>query len=339
MRLRPVTVVIAVLFWTLGPQQGSAQGDQQYLALLDSYATGDVTGAVTALSAWPEARVRTAVRTVDAQIAHDRARTAIMLHTDAALDGSPDGREPFHVDVARTFLRRLTDRGARDFAARWHALIGILYCMREDEKRARLEINLGLALDTKHKDVNLVAGALVEHRVGREEPNLRGGWTVDPKDGDLLARSLHQAAEGYRVIVSNHPDFLEAQLRLGWVLDLNNSPQRAREQLEAVVARATRADLLYLAHLFLGSLHERANRLGEAAREYEAARAVAPLQSSIIALIHVEAALGHHDRARSLAAEISTTAGPAGVDPWHFYNVCFTGGGLLEGLRAEARQH
>ena len=110
--------------------------------------------------------------------------------------------------------------------------------MREDEKRARLEINLGLALEMKHKDVNLVAGALVEHLVQREESNLRGAWTVDPLEGDILARSLHQAAEGYRVIVSNHPDFLEARLRLGWVLELNHSPQSAREQLEAACGAA-----------------------------------------------------------------------------------------------------
>jgi hypothetical protein len=269
-----------------------------------------------------------------------------MLHTDVAFEQSADGRESFHVDVARSFLRQLTvrpraglrppDDGGRDFATRWHALIGILYCMRNDDKRARLEINRGLTLDSNHRDVNLVAGALLEHQASRAEPNLRGRRNAEL--GDLIARSLQQAANGYRGIVSKHPDFLEARLRLGWALTLNGAPEPAREQLEIVAARATNAELRYLAHLFLGSIHEGADHLGDAAREYEAAWAAAPGQSSVIALIRTHAALGNDDRVRSLVEGIPATAGTDAHDPWHFYNTCFTGGELLEGLRREARR-
>lgn len=343
---RPVIVVVAILFWMLESPHGSAQSDVEYLALLDTYARGDGAQAVASLSAWPEARVREVVRTLDTKVALARARTGVMLHTDAAFEQSADGREPFHVDVARSFLRQLTvrpraglhppDEGGRDFATRWHALIGILYCLRDDDKRARLEINRGLALDLNHRNVNLVAGALVEHQASRAEPNLRGRRNAEL--GDLIARSLQRAANGYRVIVSNHPDFLEARLRLGWALTLNGAPQPAREQLEIVAARSMNADLRYLAHLFLGSIREGANHLGDAAREYEAARAVAPGQSSIIALIRTHAALGNDDRVRSLVEGMPATAGTDGNDPWHFYNGCFTGGELLEGRRREARR-
>jgi hypothetical protein len=85
-------------------------------------------------------------------------------------------------------------------------------------------------------------------------------------------------------------------------------------------------------------VHERANRLSEAAREYEAARAVAPLQSAVIAQMRIVAALGHDDRARALAADIPAADDPDAVDPWHTYNMCFTGGRLLAGLRAEAQR-
>ena len=329
MRHRRFAVAVA-LSWALG-NGGAAQSDQSYLALLDSYAGGQVAEAVDALSAWPHAQVRAAVRALDARAARERARTAIILHTETAFREPADGRESFHVEIARSFLGRVLEETAdvggkrikpspkaRDFGARWHALLGTLYCVRDDDRRSQLTINQGLALDSKHKDLNLVDGARFE------------------RGGDLARATLT-----YRGILSNHPDFLEARLRLGWVLKgRDGQPQeRSLEQLEDVVARAARPELLYLGHLFLGSVHERANRLSEAAREYEAARGVLPMQSSVIASIRVEAALGHDDRARALTAYIPAADGPGMFDLWHSYsNMCFTSGALLEGLRAEAQR-
>jgi hypothetical protein len=268
-----------------------------------------------------------------------------MLHTEAAFYQPGDGREPSHVDVARSFLQRViddpanrqstsADRRARDLAARWHALVAIMYCMRDDDRHAQREVNRGLTVDGKHREVNLVAGTLIEYRIQRDVPDLRG---PHPTLRNAQARTLLQATEVYRLILASHPDFLEARLRLGWVLHLNNS-RGSREQLEEVTGRASKGDMQYLAHLFLGAVHERSNRLSDAAREYAAARAVAPWQAAVIALIRIEAGLGHNDRVRMLAAEIPPAADPQGNDPWHFYNRCFTGNGLLEGLRAEARQ-
>ena len=84
---------------------------------------------------------------------------------------------------------------------------------------------------------------------------------------------------------------------------------------------------------------DEAERLCEAAGgEYEAAWAVAPGQSSVIALIRTHAALGNDDRVQSLVNGIPATAGSDGHDPWHSYNACFTGGELVEGLRREAQR-
>jgi hypothetical protein len=238
------------------------------------------------------------------------------------------------LDVARSFLPALLDSrvsvdlAARDFAARWHALTAMLYCTRYDERRARNEINRGLSLDPDHKYVSLVANALVESQI-TSAYRLLGGRTTE---------ALYQAAQGFRIIIAKHPDFVEARLRLGWVLTRNNSPQNAREQLEIVAARATRADVLYLAHMFLASLHERANRAADAEREYEPARAVAPYQSSLVALIRIAAMRGQDEQVQSLAAEIPTMAATGQEDPWSYYNLCVTGGDLFEGLRADARR-
>jgi hypothetical protein len=306
------------------------------VALLDAYVRNDPAAAVATLATWPERRVREAVRALDTQTVRDRARAAIMLHTEAAFGEAADQRESFHVEVARSFVSHL-DRSDRDFVARWHALVASLYCVRRDDRRARLEINQGLAVDGKHPYVNLLAGAVIEYEIAQEEPNLRGQWNVGKRRDEILRSELQQAARIYRVVLSGFPDFIEARLRLGWVLTLNDSPQAAREQLEMVAARATNAHVLYLAHLFLAAWHERVDHPADAAREYERARQVAPYQSSLIALIRATAAAGEVNRARALGEGIPVISATGQDDPWYFYNSCVTGDGLFAGLRREVR--
>jgi hypothetical protein len=333
---RRIPFVAAALFAaSLAGAKVASPDDTLYLQLLDAYVRNDPAAAAATLATWPESRVRDAVRALDKPTGRDHARAAIMLHTETALGEAANQRESFHVEVARSFVDRL-DRADRDFVARWHALVAVLYCVRHDASRARLEINQGLAVDGKHRYVNLVAGALIEYQIAQEEPNLRGRWNVTKERDDILRKQLHQAAQIYRVVLSGHPDFLEARLRLGWVLTLNDSLPAAREQLDMVAARATNADVSYLAHMFLAALHERADHPAEAAREYELARQVAPYQSSLVALIRSTAAAGDVERARALADEIPKTV--AGQDdPWNSYNLCFTGDGLFTGLRAAVR--
>ena len=334
-RYRVSRAAAAVLPLTLAAALVIAQDDTQYLRLLDAYARND-PAAVATLATWPESRVKDAVRALDKQTARDRARAAIMLHTEAAFVETADNRESFHVEVARSFVSQL-NRSNRDFVARWHALVAALYCVRHDFRRARLEINQGLTVDGKHPYVNLAAGAFIEYKVAQEEPNLRGQWNVRARRDDILRKELHQAAQIYRVILSGYPDFLEARLRLGWVLTLNDSLQAAREQLEIVAAQAMNTDVSYLAHMFLAALHERADRPADAAREYELARQVAPYQSALVALIRTASAAGDLDRARALADDIPMMVAAGQDDPWNSYESCFTGDELFVGLRAEIR--
>jgi hypothetical protein len=313
-----------------------SQEDTQYVRVLDAYATNDPVAAAATLATWPENRVKDAVRALDKQTARRRAHVAVMLHTEAAFAEGANGRESFQVEIARSFVSRL-DRADRDFIARWHALVAAVYCLRHDARRARVEINQGLSVDGKHRYVNLVAGALMEFEIAQEEPNLRGEWSVAKERDDILRKQLHQAAQIYRVVLAGHPDFLEARLRLGWVLTLNDSLPAAREQLEMVAARTSNTDLSYLAHMFLAALHERADHPAEAAREYELARQVAPYQSSLVALIRATAAAGDVDRARALAEDIPRVVATGLDDPWNSYTSCFTGDELFAGLRAEGR--
>ena len=248
-------------------------------------------------------------------------------------------RPSVRVDVARSFVGRLlglprVPSADRDFAARFHALWAVVHCTRGEPGLAQRQVDRGLAIDKNNPFVKLIAGALDKYRVRGEKPDPRGTWSV--RGSTVLRQLLNRAAETYPGIVAKHPDFDEAKLRLGWVLALDDSRDKAREQLEVVAAQATRSDLSYLAHMFLGSLHERAKRPADAAREYEAARAVSPFQSSLIALMRIAAAGGENERVRSLVAAISGTP-PDQDDPWSVYSVCgLSGESLLDGLRAEA---
>jgi hypothetical protein len=94
-----------------------------------------------------------------------------MLHTESAFDDANDEPQFYQLDLARSLLQRLlgsvgrSDPGAKDFAARWHALTAMLHCVRNDELQARIEINRGRALDANHRYVSLVDTALFEYRI------------------------------------------------------------------------------------------------------------------------------------------------------------------------------
>jgi hypothetical protein len=156
-----------------------------------------------------------------------------------------------------------------------------------------------------------------------------------PARHDLGLRSRKGFVSRYVSELSEYPDSLEARLRLGWVNSLNNSSASAREQLGRVNAGAARPELRYLAHLFLGAVEEGEGHLDDAARQYGAALEICACESAFIALIRIETARNHDERARRLAA---TFAGrPAMPDPWTDYQAGLTGGELLEWLRREAR--
>ena len=326
--------VVLILVWSAA-RSASAQ-DPQYLALLDAYAGGNIQVSVAVLAVWPEPRVRAAVGALGPHPGLDRARAAAMLHTEAAFAVNPDRRFSIHLEAARTFVRGMSgDDRARLFVPRWHALAVALHIMRNDLFRARQELNRGLAEDANSKDLELAAGVIGERVFQNAEHNPRGRWNTAERD--RLERQLKAVLAAYERALARDPGFLEARLRLGWALLLNHSSQRARDQLEQVAARAARADVRYLAHLFLAAVDEREQRLDEAAREYEAAHAAAPHQTSFVALIRIERARGHDDRAQRLAAEFAALSARSDEDPWWYYNSGITSGELLEWLRAEAR--
>jgi hypothetical protein len=106
MNVRPL-VVVAALLATSGVSPLAAQGDAEYLALLERYASGAQTDAATALAAWPPARVRNTARALEARLSPPRLRTAVMLHTESAFSDINNEPQFFQLDLARSFLQRV----------------------------------------------------------------------------------------------------------------------------------------------------------------------------------------------------------------------------------------
>ena len=121
---------------------------------------------------------------------------------------------------------------------------------------------------------------------------------------------LERAHRSLRSAVAAEPSLAEARLRLGRVAWRLGETSEARSALEEVLARGPAARTGFLAHLFLGRIHEDAGRLDDAARSYEAALALDPhAQSARLALSHVRLRLGSPGVARREVEESVRAAG------------------------------
>ena len=268
-------------------------------------------------------------------------KAAAMLHTEAALTARDRAAADLHIERARAALDSVSAdeaRRLRPFVDRWHALAVVAYATVGEVGRAHQEVDRALRENIENVDARLANGALYEMDARFAEPNLRGRWNNDdPKiKFDVHAR-LAAALTEYNKILAIRPTFLEARLRLGWVLFLEvSSSAHIREQLEKALA-SNREELQYLAHLFLGALEERDNYLDAAAKEYTASHSIAKRQSSFLALIRVDQALGRNDEAANLASDLVATPDVAADDPWKTFSAGLTGGELIEWLRHEAQ--
>lgn len=323
-----------LLLFIVAPNCASAQGpgpDEDYHALLRRYTGGGRLEAVAVVAGWSGDRARAAARTLPT--GDPRRRAAVMLHTDAALSLPA---KPAHeqLRVAEHLVEAVSrDAGSRVFETRWRGLQAVVYLAHDERALARVAIDRALAIDITSADAWLARGVLMEAEVREAEPNLRGQWT---RSHEGLSERLHQIAQVYRRILTNHPDSLEARLRLGWILLANNSPGNAREPLEAVANRARRPDLQYLAHLFLAALEQREKRLDEAIVHAEQAHTIAPQQSSYAVLTRLEFERGNLDRVRQLGDQFAMTSQAAATDAWMFYMKGFTSDELINWLLSQA---
>ena len=336
-----------------------------YEAVVLRYQSGDRDRAVSDMASWPEGRLRGEMAALGAlrekaRKALDPAalilwhrvpvRAALMLHSDCALQARHVGVSPrLHERVATEIAGMLRDDGAhRAFARRWYeAMAGL----------AVSENRWGEALDWAEQGVRdfpvsaealLVlasieetSAALEASRISEEaftNPGTRAARVAQAESREVRAR-MERAGRRLRSALVADPSLTEASLRLGRVAWRLGQAAEARSTLEEVLTQAHAPDEAFLAHLFLGRVHEDAGRLDDAARSYGAALALeSHAQSARLALSHLRLRRGDPATAR---AEAERALRPAGArlrpDPFWLYPWGPANGVLdrLEALRRE----
>jgi thioredoxin-like negative regulator of GroEL len=144
-------------------------------------------------------------------------------------------------------------------------------------------------------------------------------------EGTLSERSCSQSEKGqggcsraerlYRAAFAADPSMMEARLRLGKVLVEQGRTSDAITFL-APLTMADDTSVSYLARLFAGLAHERANEVDQAQRFYELAEERAATASTTMALANLAYRAGDRARARSLLVRKNAHA----PDPWLGYS-------------------
>ena len=330
-------------------QSRRALDADEYTALIRQYRSGAFQTATAVLARWPPERLRDVIRRVapptDVDATH--AKAAIMLHSDVAiLLAALDQRlSEQHVDAARKWLRGLSGTAAATFKDQWHAYAAWPSLVRHDLRQATLAVRQGIAAFPRSTDLQVMQGVLRELAARSETSDFRGDWRAE-RAGDQdqsdrritrIESGLAAATVAYQRALDLDPSSISARLRLGWVLAINNSHNRARAHLELVVGVAASAEQRYLSHLILGGLAEQDGQPGRALEAYRAAHAVHPrAQTAHIAFMRAAQVAGDAELARRLFAEYAAAV-PWIEDPWWAFSMGLDSD-LAVRLRADASQ-
>lgn len=344
----------------------------EYLNLVMRYASGEHEAAVALLGSWNDDRLRCDLDNLQAAAVAVRRcpecgdrlvfqrvsiRAAILLHADKEVReqfASPVSEQPASCRMgpqaqvverlaavlilvdpeANVFLRRFYVAMAR--RAHWsHCILQAEQWARAGLKRlpkdGTLLLTLGIVLDTTASLTLVPAprmailGPLALRQFEAHTAKLGSLW-------ERVRRTFDEA-------VAADPDLREARLRLGRVLWRLNRPEPARACFKEVLSRSDDPVLLYLAHLFLGRIHEDQDHLAEAEKEYRAALAIRPLsEPAAVALSHARLLMGDPEGAReALGSALEQFRLRTELDPYKLYPMTHTREGQtsLDELRRE----
>jgi len=155
-------------------------------------------------------------------------------------------------------------------------------------------------------------------------------------------RYREAASQLYARALKSAPERDDIRLRLGWVSLQLDRRGEARRELEAVVRDARTRPTRYLALLFLGRVHEKSDKLADAAECYRRAADAEP--EAHVARLALSHALGRQNQLDESRQEALRALAPpdlsAGHDPWTEYphGDWRAGEALLDSLRGRVRE-
>lgn len=243
-------------------------------------------------------------------------------------------------------LLLMVDADAERFLSRFYAGMARRahwsHCLVQAEQWARaglaqlpkdgtLLLTLGIALET-----NAFRTVRPAPRTATLGPRAMRQWEAQ---NAKLVSLWDKARRVFEDAVKAHPNLLEARLRLGRVLWRLDDTKQARAYFEHVLASRPDPTLQFLAHLFLGRLHEDEGELLAAEAQYDAAVTLRPLsERAAVALSQVRLLLGDADSARELLESAMTRSKlRTEVDPYDRYPMAHAADGhrILATLRQE----
>ncbi len=203
-----------------------------------------------------------------------RWAAAVMLHTHCALTScAGSGSHIFHLSLAARLQEQIDDEA---FRRRWFLAAGLGSLHGSDLSTARSYLRSGLELFEDDPALLVALGASHEAEEERRRLEVQASGSAAPKRTREQLQServhlLRDAASLYEKALSQDPGRSEAHLRLGRVQLLLGRTDEGLARLQWVTEHAEEADLVYLAHLFIGRERMRSHDLEAALASYRAA--------------------------------------------------------------------
>ena len=319
MTARPLAAALVVAASVAAPTRAAelakpAFTRDAYYELIRSYARGERPQAVAALGAWSERDLARQLASVeDAARALERCpscpnslaglplKAAVMLHWDRDRAEQPprEGVEQSHgcpgplATIAGRFARVLARSAPQgDFARRFFRMV-VTSCQWDAcFDAAERWAGEAIALYPLDAELLLARGSVREESatLARESPSAGVPGSVEPSAEAVRREGWKHARRDLEEALRLDPGLGLARLRVGRVLWRLGEPEPARQQLEQALPSLRATDHVYLAHLFLGRIHQDAGRLDEAIGEYRLAVALHP--SALSAAVALSSALG-----------------------------------------------
>jgi len=140
-------------------------------------------------------------------------------------------------------------------------------------------------------------------------PSFREVARAEAAARERVAR-YRQARALYEDAIAADDGLTPARVRLGRVLWRLGNREAAQAALEKAVERKAGPEILYLAHLFLGQVHEDSGRLEQAVEQYRLSLALDPTaQAAAVALSHALRSTGEVEEARGVLRRALAQAG------------------------------
>ena len=305
---------------------GMAGAQEAYANVLLEYLTGDADAAIVKVRNLDRGEIVAGLNAFNTTRARAVLSAAAALHTEAALRAKNEGTlYTLQLDVATAIVqfgeaRKLTTNSSLsieplfaapvsdEFRSLWYTAVISMFLGVGKLPHAEKYLGHALALYPENDDLQLLAGVVQEMRASPR--------TVSLSDGDRR-EALVAAEKHYRTVLAARPDRIEAQLRLGRVLQQRKRLEPARALLTPLLD-VPDVRVAYLAALFLGGIEDASNNAAAAALLYDRAAAGIPsAQTARLAASELRHRAG--DR-QSAANAIGAAAGDDNTfDPWWVY--------------------